>query len=94
MESKDNHSLDQNQSAFVSAMQSMVEILNGHVKESWLNRKKIGTQCTLLEQEESGDLHAVQLAEGWVTSKPPKDMTFENADPLHRINCQIFQEVI
>lgn len=91
---KDNYSLDQNPSAFMSVSSSILEILSGDVQEEWLNRTKIRTTSTVLEQKEAEGLHTFQLAKVWVIFKPQKEIASEVAGLLHRIHCQIFQEVI
>lgn len=68
-----------------------METLSGDVKEEWLKRIKIEAKSTVLEQKEAADLHAFQLAEGWVASKSPKEMVSEVAGPLYRIHYQICQ---
>lgn len=78
----------------MSVVSSMMEILSGDVKEEWLNRTKPETKSTVLEQTEAEDIHAFQLGGCWVTSKSQKEIASEVADSLHRIHCQIFQEVI
>lgn len=70
----------------MSVISTMVEILSEDVKEEWLNRSKIGTEGTVLEQKEAEDLHAFQLAGGCVTSKPQEQMASKVAGPLHRIH--------
>lgn len=92
---KDNYRLDQDPSAFMSVNSCILEILSGDVQEEWVNRTKIGTTSTVLEQKEAEGLHTFQLAIVWVTSsKPQKEIASEVAGLLHRIHCQIFQEVI
>lgn len=45
----------------------MMEILSGDVKEELLNRTKIGTESTVLEQKEAEDIHVFQVPGCWVT---------------------------
>lgn len=77
----------------MSVNSSLFEILSGDAQEEWLNRTKIGSTSTVIEQKEDEGLHTFQLAKVWVTSKPQKEIASEVAGPLHRIHCQILREV-
>lgn len=69
----------------------MMKLLNGVVKEEYLNRIKIGAGSTVLEQKEAERPPCILTCRKLGYLQAPKR---KSAGPLHKIHCQNFLEVI